>query len=362
MKRNRTMTATARDLGAATLLACLAFAGCSDSPTAPTGGGAFDAQAARTSLDAMDNVLESPAWASYEAMSSRIGGSGIVASVVPALETGDGLPAVGQAASRLLSAASRIPLISPGSLGQTFVIDPATGEYAADPSRTGAPANGVRFILYDLIEGTEEPDLENEIGHVDLVDAGAGISGIDLRLTGVANGLTFIDYGVAVDGSDTEGTVSIDGFLTDGTDQLDFVFDVMASETGGQTTIDLDAMLSVSSHDLTVTLSADGAAFDGQPGSVTVQLVVQYGSESLAIDVTGSDTAIDASFHINGSLFATATGDPESPVILGADGMELSESEIAVLGEIVRTADEVFEFFEDLVEPAEGIILLAVIL
>ncbi len=357
---DRNSVATTHGLGA--LLVCAMLAGCSDAPTAPPDSGAFDAQAARTSLDAMDHVLQSPEWASYVAMSSRIGGSGLVASVVPALETLDGLPAVGETATKLLGAAIRIPLISTGNLGKTFVIDPGTGEYAVDPTRGGAPANGVRFVLYELIEGTESPDLENEIGHVDLVDAGAGISGIDLRLTAVANGLPFIDYGVAVDGSDTEGNVSIDGFVTDGTDQLDFAFDVAATESGAQTTIELDATLSVNSHNLTVTVAADGTSFDGEGGSLTAHVSVRYGGESLDVDVTGNDTSLEASFHINGSLFATATGDPENPVVLGADGMELSEGEMAVLGEIIQTTDEVFTFFGELVEPAEGIILLAVIL
>ena len=42
--------------------------------------------------------------------------------------------------------------------------------------------------------------------------------------------------------------------------------------------------------------------------------------------------------------------------------MELTQEEMIVLGHIIEAADDIFNFFEDLVEPAEGIILLAVIL
>ena len=337
------------------------FAACDDSPTAPIGGENFDAQSAQVGLDRMDGLLTSPAWASYEALSKKIGGTGLVASRVPALET-DGFPVVGDATSRLLSAANRIPLISTGNLGKTFVIDPASGEYVDDPARTSAPSNGVRFVLYELVEGTEDPDLENEIGHLQLVDNGVGTAGIDLQLTAVANGLTFVEYGIALTGDDAAGSVSIDGFVADGTDRLDFTFDVAATDSGSATTIDLDATLSVNSESLTVTVTADGSSLAEQGEAVTAQVSVTYGAESLSIDVSGNDEAIDATFRVNGSVLATATGDPESPQILGAEGMELTAQEIEVLGKIIETADDVFKFFEDLVEPAEGIILLAVIL
>ena len=44
------------------------------------------------------------------------------------------------------------------------------------------------------------------------------------------------------------------------------------------------------------------------------------------------------------------------------EGTELTGEEILVLALIIETANDVLELFEDLVEPAEGIILLAVIL
>lgn len=346
-----------------TVLAALTvgFAACDDNPTAPIGGENFDAQAAQGGLDQMDGFLSSPAWASYEALSKKIGGNGIVASRIPTLET-EGLPIVGDATNRLLGAASRIPLISTGNLGNTFVIDPTSGEYANDPARTGAPANGVRFILYELIEGTEDPDLGNEIGHLQLVDNGASSSGIDLQLTAVANGLTFVSYGLAVAGDETAGSVHIDGFVADDADQLDFTFDVAATDNGTETTVDLDATLAVDSENFSVTVAADGSGLSEQGESLTARVDVMYGAESLSIDVAGNDQAIDATFRINGAVLATATGDPNDPQIVGAEGMELTGPEIVVLMHIVETSDDIFRFFEDLVEPAEGIILLAVIL
>jgi len=357
--RERTLARRANLTAVAALV--VGLTACDDGPTAPIGPANFDAQTAEVGLNRLDGLLASPAWASYEALSKKIGGSGIVAARIPAIET-DGFPVVGDATGRLLSAANRIPLISAGNLGKTFVIDATTGEYVDDPGRAGAPSNGVRFVLYELIEGTENPDLDNEIGHLQLVDNGGASAGIDLRLTAVANGLTFVEYGVEVDGNDAAGSVSIDGFVADGTDQLDFTFTVAATETATETTIDLDATLSVASQNLSVSVSADGSSLEGQGDAVTAQVVVTYGDESLSIDFSGNEQSINATFRINGSVLATATGNPDDPQILGAEGMELTALEIEVLGHIIETTDDIFEFFEDLVEPAEGIILLAVIL
>jgi hypothetical protein len=43
-------------------------------------------------------------------------------------------------------------------LGRTFVFDPGTGQYVPDDARTGAPADGVRFILYTVHGSTYSED------------------------------------------------------------------------------------------------------------------------------------------------------------------------------------------------------------
>ena len=53
--------------------------------------------------------------------------------------------------------------------------------YVADPSRTGAPADGARFVLYTIDQNTFSPALPlEEIGHVDLRDLSVG-DDIDIR-------------------------------------------------------------------------------------------------------------------------------------------------------------------------------------
>ena len=334
---------------------------CSDSATGPSAPGELDTQTANARLDGFESFFQSSEWKSYEALGTRIGPASASASVVPglegwAVEAPSGAAGAAEAATRLLVSTQRIPLISAGSLGTTFAIDPTTGEYAPDPARTGAPANGVRFILYGLLPGTQDPDLSNEIGWVDLTDDGASSDGIDLRLTAVAEGVTFLEYGVALSGTETRASLGVDGFLRDGPVQLDFSFAANVSSDGQRHTLDVDATLDVEAEDLHVVLSADGIGVEEEAqGTLAFDLRVSYGADSIAIEATGTDRQISAVFRVNGEVFATAEGDPDQPVILGADGEPLSLDEVEVL-------EDVFEFFEHLVEPAGGIIELAVAL
>jgi len=348
------------------LTLALTAAACSDSPTAPGGGTTLDTQQADANLTSLQGFFDSNSWNSFEALGTRIDNSGVAASLVPGLEDVDGssVAASGRGVARgmlrLLVATQRIPLISNANLGTTFIIDPATGEYAPDPSRTGAPANGVRFILYD-VDALGEPDLTSEIGHVDLIDNGATTEGISLRLIAEAGGTTFLDYGVMLSGTASAATITIDGFLASQDGRLDFGFTANANENQGQATFDLDATLDVAAEDLHVALSANGVGTDNN-GAFDLNLSIQYGSDSIAIEATGDDTTLSATFRVNGAVFATAQGDPNEPVIVGANGEALTADEIRVLDEIINAAEDLLNFFDGLIEPAGGIIALAVAL
>ena len=343
----------------------LVAAACSDSPAGPNGTTTLDTQRADANLTSLQNFFGTNSWKSFEALGTRIDSSGVAASLIPGLdEVGNSVAASGRgvarATLRLLVATQRIPLISSAALGTTFVIDPATGEYTPDPSRTGAPANGVRFILYD-VNALGEPDLTAEIGHIDLIDNGASTEGISLRLIAEAGGTTFLDYGVMLSGVATAATVTIDGFLVSEGQRLDFGFTANANESGGQATFDLDATLDIDAEDLHVALTANGVDTD-KNGAVDLDLSIRYGSDSIQVAATGDDTTLSATFKVNGSLFATASGNPDQPVIVGANGEALTEEEIRVLGEIIDAAEGVLDFFDKLIEPAGGIIDLAVAL
>ncbi|MFV1986091.1 MAG: hypothetical protein ACC682_02330 [Gemmatimonadota bacterium] len=350
----------ARAIGAAML--AVALAACSESATGPGDASTLDTQGAEANLTSLDGFFSSAQWRSFEAFGGRVDGSGVSAAVTPTIgEAGADKGAVAEAARRLVAATSQIPLISAGSLGKTFVIDPSTGEYAPDPARTGAPSNGVRFILYASIDGSDAPDLETEIGYVDLLDNGAGTPGVDLRLVAVAEGTTFLDYRVAVEGDETAGSISVDGFLLDEGDRLDFSFVGVVVDNGGVPTLSVSATLDVDSRDFHVAIDLDGVGQESD-GTFTLDLSLSFEDQSVTIAATVEDGNMSAVFRVNGNVFATAEGNPDEPTIVGADGEPLSVDEIRVLGEIIEIADDVLEFLDELLEPAGNIIALGIIL
>ncbi|UCC49825.1 MAG: hypothetical protein JSV41_06615, partial [Gemmatimonadota bacterium] len=98
--------------------------------------------------------------------------------------------------------------IPPDLLGVTFVYDPGQSAYVPS-ERMGAPANGVRFILYD------NPSDLNEIGYLDFIDgSNFGVQpwvidvSLEVFLTGVGTVLDYTVTGTAFEGS---ANITFDG-------------------------------------------------------------------------------------------------------------------------------------------------------
>ena len=67
-------------------------------------------------------------------------------------------------------------------------------------------------------------------------------------------------------------------------------------------------------------------------------------------------------FQADGALFATVTGDAEDPVIASATGEPLTFLQLLALRRIVDGVEDVFDFLEDLLDPVDELIILAIIL
>ena len=334
------------------------LAACSDG-TGPTTDGSFDAARVETSVAAVEQVGSTPAIASFMALASHLGS---VSAAVPALE--------GRATSRFLDAVRRIsrvtvpagaamvPVIKPSSLGRTYVYDPETRSYVVDPSRSDAPAGGVRFILYQL-SAAGEPASDQPIGHADLTDVGAAepdAAGLSLEV--VANGITCLSYRFDLSGSIGGASVHVNGFMSDGTDRVNFDIVTTGQLFGQGGTATVDATLEVPGHDFQVAVSVSGPA--GQAGGDGhLELQVSSGEDEIDVVADVASNQLEATFTVNGTLLATATGDPEHPVIQGEGGRELTVEEKTALGAIVGFADGVFGLIGDLLAPAGVLLLLA---
>lgn len=336
----------------------------------------FDAAALQANLEAFERVFASEGWASFRALgpafaprATASGAASVRSLEIPPDARGRGARrAALEVARRLLAPTEAAPgaladrVISENARGTTFVYDPERMEYVPDPDRAGAPANGVRFILYAVNPVTGQPIVELEIGWADLLDEGEGEAGIALRLEVVSEGEKFLDYSVRVQGDEGSGTIAIAGFIRNGVDRLDF--EIQAAGTsgeGGRATFDLNVRLEIAARDFEVEASVSGVEAE-TGGSGEIELVVRYDGESVRIEIAGTENSLEAAFFINGELFATASGDPEGPEIRGADGQPLSPEEMQALAQILELADDLFNLFGGLMEPAGAIVGLGLAL
>ncbi len=337
--------------------ACSENSGGPAGPVGTTGQETLDVATAKAELKRVEAVFADDDWASFRALSVPIELGDFGFLIEPGtLEALVASPARSETRAGTIRAIRGVidggiradRLISDSSIGMTFVYDPDQNKYVADPLRPGAPANGIRLILY-ATSSIGEPDVARETGHADLIDNGAGVNGIDLRFEVVNEGRTFLDYSVRAEGDNGSGSIDIGGFVQGDDDRLDF--DLGAE--GGANGFELDVHLENASSRFRVDASIDGEIDAGEIG-----LEVHYGDQSVVIEIDGSDDSPEAEFYLNGGLFATASGDPDDPAILGADGEPLTPEEFLVLFQIYELAEDLFTLFGDLTAPVGLIILL----
>ena len=269
------------------------------------------------------------------------------------------------------SAASVIP---PTLLGKTFVWDPNTHQYVADPTATPpAPSNGVRIILYQvdasgqIIENPLTP-----VGYVDLLDQ-SDVSTNKLEV--IVNGGTpanitanYADY--TVSGTVTRNasnvvtafSASAVGFVSDGAGghRLDFnaSFSVTNLDTDNPDA-QLDVTWSLNNPAVSLALHETIATPDADHATLTIDFSVTRGSETVRL--AGTVTAVvssqtvtyDLTVYVNGQVYARITGTYPNIQIRHADGTPLSQDELAALEGLFQVPADATNVIEDLFHPAE---------
>ena len=373
----RTEMSIQRQTVRATLALCVFAAGCgTDDATGPDADTRFDAQRLTADVGATERAMRPPIWASFAALGDRFDlGATATAAVAGSRElphASDGLtPARSKQiavamAERVMSAATTdltpaSPAIRPEALGRTYVYDATLRRYVLAPARTGAPAGGVRFILYAVNPVTDEPIVATEIGHADLIDEGrARPTGIGLRLIVVSEGTTYLDYRVGIDGSPNSGTLAVTGFVTDGTTRLDFDIEASGTAGPGGATMDVAFEFDVPARSFSVVGSVDGVHSSASELG-RVNLVVHSGPTQIELVVTGDQSTVNATILVNDRIFATITGDHHNPVVRGAGGRDLTHEEIQALHAIMGLVGGIFELFGNLLTPVVAILALSTI-
>jgi hypothetical protein len=228
-------------------------------------------------------------------------------------------------------------------------------------ARAGAPANGLRFIVYGIDPFTGDPLVPLvETGYVDLMDESTATSGrLHILVQSVGGAATFLDYTATGTPSATGGTISAAGFVSNGQAgsalrRLDFDVAVTYSQTFSTLTIGLVAAFDVNQPDVSIDLSWDYEL--GQTGRTeTVRFSFQRAGEVIIIEGVYTNTQAGSSYdfevRVNGGLFATITGDASGVQILDENGDPLTQAEIACLQALFIGWQEVVDLALDILAP-----------
>ncbi|MGQ0642873.1 MAG: hypothetical protein ACT4P6_19175 [Gemmatimonadaceae bacterium] len=319
----------------------------------------FDAQNVKAGLAVIERVASAKVLASLHAVSRSVSDVG---AATP-LSSTSWSPALEQVVLKLSTSAAQagtalIPVMRSSVLGKTFVWDPSVRKYVPDPARTGAPANGVRFILYD-VDPNENPLAGAEIGYADLTDerrSAAATAGV--RLEVVTGGVTRLAYSFDLTGSLEKAQFDVFGYITDGSDRLDFSIKTSQQLFGRGGKATLDAKLFVAQEDVEVTAKIAGIAGE-ENGDGEIDLTIRSKLDEIVVDAETVRGQLAATFSVNGQLLATATGDPKAPVLRGDGGRELTDEETQAVVAIVAMAGGVFTFVSQLLQPAGVLLLIA---
>jgi len=342
--------------------------------TEPPQEASFDAERALQDYEAMDSVLASPVMDGFRALAQGVTfqslgedvsfAAGVAAELRTLRSASDSRAFAGDLAALVARAepgTAANPIISSFRRGKTFVYDAELGRYVMDPTREEAPANGVRFILYEPGAGGR-PNPEAEVGYADLIDEGDGSpEEIALHLMVVEDGATVLDYRTTVDILANGGTVTVQGFVQGEHDRLDFDISVTGTAGGDGAALDIAFEMGIAQRDFLITGSVRGT-HAGSGGTGEIHLLVQHGADSFSVEAVGTDDSMEGTVHLNGGLFATVEGDPDSPTITGATGGALTWAEGLVLHRILDASEDVFDLFEDLMDPVDELVIIALIL
>ncbi len=353
-------------------LCTTALAGCGDS-TGPGSGSLSDPAALSADMQSLQTPFDAPVLESFDvvALSSAGTPTARLVSFMSAMSPRGKVPAAGATLERKQSAVFRalrpsaavrpsFAVLPAEALGAVYEWDPATDQYVAGAAV--GPANGVRFVLYAVNPLTNLP---NEplapVGYADFLDQSAGATNaLRVRVVG-DDGVTYADYLVTGTASSTAASATASGFLTNGTQRLDFTADLTASGTE----ISLDYALQLNQPAVAAQL-AIVLSYSAESALITHTFSITRGSETVVLDGTltfassGETFTATANFtvDVNGGRFATISGSSSSGTavsytITGPGGRALTAAEREAVERLFEAPSELDELITLLFEPLQ---------
>jgi len=296
----------------------------------------FDARHAFSKIDPLAAVLDQPIFRSFNGALSSFEIYFRTAPVGPQIVGPSRSGAFDLRLTRALVPASQVraSAIPDNVQGKTFVWDVNTRSYTTDAAATGAPSNGVRFILYawDVLNGPSIP--LNRIGSVDIFPAEGAADGRDLTELFVVRDvprLPVADFVVMHSTAVGANTFGIEGSATDGL-TVDLI-ELAGTYSGasGQSHLVYNTNLSSSPPSVS---AIEQLTYDQASASSSGRLELSYEGHKL----TDESVATGAEVKFDGGLYARVifptTNDQTQ--YLKPDGTSLSQQEIADLNAVLE--------------------------
>ena len=355
------LTRNAPALAFGIALTMLAAACGGDKGTGP--GKLADPAATAAKIATLDDAFDTPSFASFAFAAHSVP---VVPLSIHALHAAFAAAAFPTPDSRRLvetlrqslparNASGSAAIFPPEVLGKTLEWNSTTGVYEAT-ARAGAPANGVRFILYSLGTNGQPVIPLQEIGYVDFKDEST--AGTDkLHITVVVGATTLVDYTIAFSFGTTSFSYSLAGFVSDGTRRLD----LSITTAGNDATSSVDIRFDLNAENAHIRLTETFATLSASSFKITADIRIQLGSEVIAtsgsstITVSGTSYSVTGTYTVtvNGRDYATITqsGDGTVVVYRSAGGGDLTADEIAALTAVFSEVSNLIIRMDDLLLP-----------
>ena len=341
--------------------ACVALNACSDSgPEAP-----FNPTGTTEDITAVHDAFDSDAFASFSSFSvyfdAALGASPLVSGSANALNfrrttsAGELRAAAARNARRV---AALVQGRVHGSLSASTAAIPSevagvTFEYNGTDyvptDRTGAPSNGVRFLIYAVNPITLQPVTPlQEVGYVQLTDL-SGSTTQAARVMVVSNAITYLDYTVTATETVSGGRITVAGYATDGQQRANVSLRATVNQSAG---LSLVYSVDVPQRDVSIDLTMTTSGLDPETSQISIDLGMSgpNGTVSMSGQFSGDGGTILV--RVNGDVFAhvTSSGVGE-PVITGADGQPLTPEEEAAFQNIFALTGDAFITFDVMLLP-----------
>jgi hypothetical protein len=327
------------------LAAAVLAGGCGESSSGPP---TVDASAMATAVSSLNAAFSQNAV--FQSLSALDGSGALAAVVVRAAMPLQVLPGASAVATaeRSRLALSRLAALAPTAvaalfpanvLGKTFQWDTTSpaGYRITDSSATGAPSNGVRFLLYHVDTLTGAPSLPlTTTGYVDLADASTPQANVVHVLLKV-NTLTAANYSVAEVVTTSSLSLTSTGYVAN------------VVSGGPQINFDLSHALSLADSSLSTNYQAGGGGLNvslvstvsGVDSSLTMNWTA---SKNGTIQMVGSSrpSAVNLQFKFNNSTVATVGGTQAAPTITPGSGQTLTATDLIALGVIVGNFYQIY--------------------